>query len=79
MSTAEVIGFESLPGYLDAVELRRFDDMGKADGASVPALDQYIDLLQGLTGRVSLRSRSHDDSQEAGGDADASSNGRRRP
>ena len=48
MSTAEVAAFESVPGCGDAVRLRRFDDAGKADHVSIPALDEYIDLLRAL-------------------------------
>ena len=49
MSTAEVAAFETVPGYGDAVRIRRFDDAGKVDGSSVPALDDYVEVLRRLT------------------------------
>ena len=47
-SAAEVAAFEARPGWRDAVALRRWDDAGKVDGALVPGLDSYEELLWSL-------------------------------
>jgi len=49
MSAAEVSTFEAVPGWADAVALRRWDDAGKAEGAAMPRLDAYEPLLRSLT------------------------------
>jgi phosphonate degradation associated HDIG domain protein len=43
---AEVAGFESNPGFRDAVRLREWDDGGKVDGLVVRELDHYRPLLE---------------------------------
>jgi [1-hydroxy-2-(trimethylamino)ethyl]phosphonate dioxygenase len=40
--------FEQLPGYDDAVRLRRWDDAAKQQGLVVPALEEYRALLETL-------------------------------
>jgi len=44
----ETAAFEAVPGWDDAVALRRWDDAGKVVGAPVPPLDTYEDLLWSL-------------------------------
>ena len=41
MSPEEVAGFENHPGFREAVELRRWDDLGKDPHAEVPPLEAY--------------------------------------
>jgi predicted HD phosphohydrolase len=48
MSAGEVATFETTPGWVDAVDLRRWDDAGKVDGAVVPGLASYEPLLRSL-------------------------------
>ncbi len=48
MSPAEVSDFESTPGWDGAVELRRWDDAGKADGESPRTVESYAPLLASL-------------------------------
>ena len=48
MSAREAADFEAVPGWADAVALRRWDDAGKAEGAAVPRLDDYEPLLRSL-------------------------------
>jgi phosphonate degradation associated HDIG domain protein len=45
---AEVAGFESNPGFREAVRLREWDDGGKVEGLAVPDLDHYRPLLDRL-------------------------------
>ncbi len=45
LDDAEVATFAQNPGAVDAVALRRWDDLGKIEGLTVPALDTYRDLL----------------------------------
>jgi phosphonate degradation associated HDIG domain protein len=42
----EVKGFECLPRYRDAVQVRRWDDAAKRAGLAVPGLDEYRKLLE---------------------------------
>jgi phosphonate degradation associated HDIG domain protein len=42
----EVAAFERLPGWSQAVELRRWDDRGKVDGLVVQSLADYVDRLE---------------------------------
>ena len=51
MSPTDVVAFESEPGHVDAVRLRRWDDAGKVDGLEVAPFDHYRALLDGLAGR----------------------------
>jgi gamma-butyrobetaine dioxygenase len=46
MSPDEVAEFERRPGWRDAVELRRWDDLGKDPDAVVPSLEAYEDDLR---------------------------------
>lgn len=45
MSEEEVSGFEEHPGWREAVELRRWDDLGKDPNAEVPQLEAYTEDL----------------------------------
>jgi phosphonate degradation associated HDIG domain protein len=45
MSADESAEFESNPYYKSAVELRRFDDMGKVSGMKTPTLDNFFSLV----------------------------------
>ncbi len=53
MDEREVGQFEAMAGHLDAIELRGWDDTAKVVGLEVPALDQYLGVLQRMvtTGR----------------------------
>lgn len=51
MSRAEVEAFEREPHYLDAVRLRRWDDMGKVEGLKTPDLASYRGMIEGLVAR----------------------------
>jgi len=46
LNAEEVKAFESSPHFRDAVQLRRFDDMGKAPGMVTPALEYYRPYLE---------------------------------
>lgn len=46
--------FEAAPFAQDAIRLRRYDDAGKVQGASVPPLETYRDLLSRL-GHAALK------------------------
>lgn len=48
MSAAEVAAFETRPGWVDAVALRRWDDGGKLVDVDVPGLADYEPLLRSL-------------------------------
>jgi predicted HD phosphohydrolase len=48
LAAGELAAFEAQPGWADAVALRRWDDSGKVDGASVPGLASYEPLLRSL-------------------------------
>ena len=50
LAAGELAAFEAKPGWADAVALRRWDDGGKVDGASVPGLASYEPLLRSLVG-----------------------------
>lgn len=45
MSADESAEFESNPYYKSAVELRRFDDMGKVSGMETPTLESFFSLV----------------------------------
>ena len=45
MSADESTEFESNPFYKSAVELRRFDDMGKVSGMKTPTLESFFSLV----------------------------------
>ena len=47
-SEAEVREFEALPGWQDAVRLRRYDDLGKAPARSLPAVERFRTLLESV-------------------------------
>ena len=49
LSPAEASRFEAIPGWADAVQLRRWDDAGKVEAATVPGLDHYEPLLRALS------------------------------
>ncbi|MBX3619894.1 MAG: HD domain-containing protein [Rhizobacter sp.] len=46
MSAEEVAAFEATPHALDAVQLRRWDDLAKTPGQDTPSLDYYLALLE---------------------------------
>jgi predicted HD phosphohydrolase len=48
MSAGEAAAFETTPGWVDAVALRRWDDAGKVEGAAVLGLATYEPLLRSL-------------------------------
>jgi len=48
MSRAEVAAFERETHYLDAVRLRRWDDMGKVAGLETPELGTYRSMIESL-------------------------------
>lgn len=48
MSVEEVAAFERHPGWRDAVELRRWDDLGKDPDAKVPPLEAYEEDLRAV-------------------------------
>jgi predicted HD phosphohydrolase len=48
MSAEEVAEFEENPGWREAVELRRWDDLGKDPGARVPPLESYEEELRAV-------------------------------
>lgn len=48
MSAGEVTEFERQPGWRDAADLRRWDDMGKAPGEQVPPLEDYEEDLRAV-------------------------------
>lgn len=45
MSDGEGAEFETNPHYKSAVELRRFDDMGKVSGMKTPTLESFYSLV----------------------------------
>lgn len=50
MSPEEVAEFEKHPGWRDAVELRRWDDLGKDPEARVQPLEAYEAVLEAVVG-----------------------------
>ncbi|MGY4827050.1 HD domain-containing protein [Sphaerotilaceae bacterium SBD11-9] len=48
MSPDEVRAFEATPHAMDAVQLRRWDDLAKVPGQTTPTLGYYLALLDGL-------------------------------
>lgn len=48
MSEAEVDAFSTSPGFEAAVRLRRYDELGKVEGAVIASLADYRDLLIAL-------------------------------
>lgn len=46
MSLQEVAEFENHPGFREAVELRRWDDLGKDPRSEVPPLEEYAEDLK---------------------------------
>jgi len=61
MTPAEIDAFESTPFAMDAVQLRRWDDLAKVPGQRTPPLGYYIALLDDLQ-----RSRADRDKLEVG-------------
>ncbi|MEL6982955.1 MAG: HD domain-containing protein [Actinomycetota bacterium] len=51
MSADEVAAFEALPFFEQAVQVRRWDEEAKVAGASVPSLENWELLLNGLARR----------------------------
>jgi len=49
MTANEVASFEANPGFEAAVQLRGWDDGGKVDGLEVPALDDYLNMIERVT------------------------------
>ncbi|MBC7954365.1 MAG: phosphohydrolase [Cytophagales bacterium] len=48
MSADEVAAFEATPFAMDAVQLRRWDDLAKVPGQTTPSLDYYLTLIDDL-------------------------------
>jgi phosphonate degradation associated HDIG domain protein len=48
MTAAEVAAFEATPFAMDAVQLRRWDDLAKVPGQTTPSLDYYLALIDDL-------------------------------
>lgn len=48
MTAGEVAQFEAMPFAMDAVQLRRWDDLAKTPGQATPPLGYYMALLGGL-------------------------------
>jgi phosphonate degradation associated HDIG domain protein len=48
MTAFEVAEFEATPFAMDAVQLRRWDDLAKTPGQATPQLGYYLALLEGL-------------------------------
>jgi gamma-butyrobetaine dioxygenase len=46
MSPAEVAEFAASPHFADAVQLRRFDDLGKEPALSTPPLEHFRPYLE---------------------------------
>lgn len=61
MSQAEVEAFEATPYAMDAVQLRRWDDLAKVPGQRTPPLEYYLALLEDLQ-----RSRADREKLEVG-------------
>jgi len=61
MSEDEVQSFTATPFAMDAVQLRRWDDLAKVPGQITPSLDYYLALLEDLQ-----RSRADRDKLEVG-------------
>lgn len=61
MSPGEVDAFTATPFAMDAVQLRRWDDLAKMPGQTTPSLDYYLALLEDLQ-----RSRADRDKVEVG-------------
>jgi predicted HD phosphohydrolase len=55
MTAEEVTAFELIPGWQDAVRLRRWDDAAKDPGAIVPGIEAYVSDLR--AGSRSLHTR----------------------
>lgn len=61
MSLDEADAFAATPFAMDAVQLRRWDDLAKTPGQTTPSLDYYLALLEDLQ-----RSRADRDKLEVG-------------
>jgi predicted HD phosphohydrolase len=48
------VDFASMPGAPDAIRLRRWDDMAKVPGLATPSLDHFLEIAEGVSGRVKL-------------------------
>lgn len=48
MSDIERAAFELLPGWRDAVDLRRYDDLAKVPGAPTPTMDEVLAYLDAV-------------------------------
>jgi [1-hydroxy-2-(trimethylamino)ethyl]phosphonate dioxygenase len=46
MTSDEILQFETQPGSVDAVRLRRWDDQGKVAGLKTPGLHEYRALIE---------------------------------
>ena len=47
MNATEIAEFEAMPGFEDAVTMRRWDEYGKVPGLQVPGFDAYRSILRG--------------------------------
>jgi phosphonate degradation associated HDIG domain protein len=57
MSPAEARAFAAQPYALDAIQLRRWDDLAKEPGRATPELAYYLALLEDVQQRSSNRAR----------------------
>jgi phosphonate degradation associated HDIG domain protein len=48
MTPDEAVAFEALPHAMEAVQLRRWDDLAKVPGKPTPPLAYYLGVLQGV-------------------------------
>ena len=58
MSPDEASAFEALPFAMDAVQLRRWDDLAKEPGKPTPSLTYYLGVVQGVMTRPGPRLRT---------------------
>jgi phosphonate degradation associated HDIG domain protein len=57
MNADEAEAFETTPYAMDAVQLRRWDDLAKVPGQRTPPLDYYLALLEDLTRALADRDK----------------------
>ena len=55
MTAEEVATFERIPGWRDAVRLRRWDDAAKDPAASVPGIEAYVADLRAQSRSLHIR------------------------
>jgi predicted HD phosphohydrolase len=55
LDDAAISSFESARGFRDAVQLRKWDDMGKVDGLATRSMGQYVSMLERLASEERAR------------------------